>query len=391
VAMLHAAESVRPCGSGARGAATRPSRGRIRRPAGRRVGIVTEGGGHGSMAADACVAVGLEVPRLSAAAVAAVREGHPPSAGSNPIDFAIGTTDPDAYERTIPALARSGEIDALLAVGQLGYWATRFPEFQLQVEAEAEGARRAAAAAREAGVPLVVATVYPDATPARALRENGVPVYREITAAARALGRLADHALTEPSGVPDVPSAKEPLSAEPGGAVAYWAAREILTRAGMRFVPARLTAAAVEAAAAAADEIGYPVAVKAQGILHKSDAGGVALGLSDEAELRAAVADMAARLGMKTVSVERMAPLSEGAEVIIGCRQDPRFGPVLLVGLGGIYTELLRDVRTALAPVTEQQAEALFRELRGAPLLTGVRGRPALDLGAAARAAWPSA
>jgi acyl-CoA synthetase (NDP forming) len=419
--------------------------GRLRLPAGRRIGIVTEGGGHGGMAADAVAAAGLEVPELSADTLAAVREGHPPSTGTNPIDFAIGTTDPDAYARTVPALACSGEIDAVLAVGQLGYWATRFAEFKEQVAAEVEGARRMALAAREVGVPMVVATVYPDAAPARVLREHGIPVFREIPAAARALSRLAGHALARPTGVPELlppeplvaanaPAARELASEEHAGgarsqALDYWAAREALASAGLELVPARLATvqedqpaveimkvagraereelphvrrhaatvdrfrhvAAVEAlvdeAAAAAGELGYPVAVKALGLLHKSDLGGVTLGLADEAAVRSAVAGMAARLGVSGVSVERMAPIDEGVELIIGCRQDPRFGPVLLVGLGGVYTELLRDVRTALAPVDAAHVETLLHELRGAPLLTGMRGRAALDIGAAVRAA----
>ena len=293
----------------------------------------------------------------------------------------------------------------MLAVGQLGYWATRFPEFEGQVAAEFDGASRVAGAAREAGVPVMVATVYPDAAPCRELRAQGVPVFREIPAAARALSHLAEHALAEPSGVPPLPPPGPPLAAPggsdaaDGGALDYWAAREALTGAGLEFVPARLALAPggcpaataaealVEEASAAAAEIGYPVAVKALGLLHKSDVGGVALGLVDDARLRDTVAGMASRLGATAVSVERMAPLADGLEIIVGCRQDPRFGPVLVVGLGGVYTELLRDVRTALAPVDERHAEALLRELRGAPLLMGARGRPALDLGAAARAA----
>ena len=418
VALLHVVESARAGrddgdgpGRAARrapgGASAAPAAaGRLRVPRGRRVGIVTEGGGHGGMTADALAAVGLEVPELSAAALAAVREGHPASTGSNPIDFAIGTTDPDAYERTVPALARSGEIDAVLAVGQLGYWATRFPEFEGQVAAELDGATRVAGAAREAGVPVMVATVYPDAAPCRELRAQGCPVFREIPAAARALSHLAEHALAEPSGVPALPPSEPPLAAPRrvarGGqrrARLLGARARRLRRGRPGAVPARLAVApggalsrpprgaASRRASAAAAAIGYPVAVKALGLLHKSDAGGVALGLVDEVRLRAAVAGMASRLGATAVSVERMAPLADGLEIIVGCRQDPRFGPVLVVGLGGVYTELLRDVRTALAPVDERHAEALLRELRGAPLLTGARGRPALDLGAAARAA----
>ena len=118
----------------------------------------------------------------------------------------------------------------------------------------------------------------------------------------------------------------------------------------MPFAGARIVSAPAEAAAAAA-ELGYPVVLKALGLLHKSDAGGVALGLRDEAALLAAVADMRGRLAPPAFSVEAMAPLADGVELLIGARWDARFGPIALVGLGGLYTEVLRDVAVALAPV----------------------------------------
>jgi hypothetical protein len=137
---------------------------------------------------------------------------------------------------------------------------------------------------------------------------------------------------------------------------------------------------------AAADELGYPVALKALGLLHKSDAGGVVLGLGDAVALRAAHADLRQRLGTERFSVERMAPTGEGAELLIGTRSDPRLGPIALVGAGGLYAEVLRDTAVALAPVDPQPARRLIASLRIAPSLTGARGRPALDLDAAARA-----
>jgi acyl-CoA synthetase (NDP forming) len=133
----------------------------------------------------------------------------------------------------------------------------------------------------------------------------------------------------------------------------------------------------------AASELGYPVVVKALGPLHKSDAGGVALGIEDEQELDAVLARMAT-LSAEGYSVERMARVEGGAELIVGCRRDLRFGPIVLAGLGGIYTELLDDTAVALAPVDTAQAEELIRSLRGAPMLTGARGRLPLDVAAAA-------
>lgn len=412
----------------AAGGGVRLSGGRVRLPAGRRIAIVTEGGGHGGIAADAAAAAGLLVPPLCDATLQSVRWAHPPSTGVNPVDFAIGTTDPDAYARVLPAIIAAGEVDAVLVVGQLGYWGARFPEFEQNVSAEVAGARSMAQAARAAGLPLVVATVYPEAPPALALREEGVPVYREIAAAVGVLARLAATSLSELGGIADLPSV---VSAGPGAgsAVDYWAARQLIGGAGVDLLPARLVRVDVpgdaaevmrvagkpereelphvrrhtvaidrlrhvslvedliDEATAAAAELGYPVAVKALGVLHKSDVGGVVLDLSDRAAVGAAVTRMAARLGVTAVSVERMAPLSDGVELIIGCRRDPSFGPLLLVGLGGVYAELLHDVRIALAPVGEARVEELLRELRGASLLTGARGRPALDIAAAARAA----
>src|SRR5207253_4758600 len=120
-------------------------------------------------------------------------------------------------------------------------------------------------------------------------------------------------------------------------------------------------------------------------LLHKSDAGGVALGIRGEAELELSFSGMTTLGG--EYSVERTAPVDDGVELIVGARRDPRFGPIALVGLGGVYAELLRDTAVALAPVDENEADRLIRSLAGAPLLLGARGREPLDIGAAARAA----
>jgi hypothetical protein len=149
--------------------------------------------------------------------------------------------------------------------------------------------------------------------------------------------------------------------------------------------PDQLIAVSLTAAA----ELGYPVALKAAGLLHKSDAGGVVLGIEDDEALAAAVAAMRERLGADAaeLALERMAPLADGVELLVGCRRDARFGPLLTIGIGGVFTELLADTRTVFAPVDEALAERLLLELRGAPLLRGARGRPPLDVAAAARAA----
>ena len=137
---------------------------------------------------------------------------------------------------------------------------------------------------------------------------------------------------------------------------------------------------------AAASEIGYPVVLKALGQLHKSDAGGVVVGIADAAALGVAYDDMHARLAPGEFSLERTAPLANGVELLIGARWDARFGPVALVGSGGVYAEVLRDTAVALAPVTEARPEAMLRSLRVSPLLVGARGRAPLDVAGAAHA-----
>jgi acyl-CoA synthetase (NDP forming) len=221
--------------------------------------------------------------------------------------------------------------------------------------------------------------MYPRSPSLVALREAGVPVYREIEAAAWTLARLADETERPPRGVPELPPPVD--GPRPDG---YWESRELLASAGIEFPSARRVADFAEARAAAA-ELGYPVAVKALGLLHKSDAGGVALGIEDEQALEESLARMAT-LSAEGYSVERMAPVGDGVELIAGSIQDARFGPVVLVGLGGVYAELLDDTAVALAPVDAPQAEELIRSLRGSAILAGARGRPPVNVAAAAEA-----
>jgi acyl-CoA synthetase (NDP forming) len=265
-------------------------------------------------------------------------------------------------------------VDAVLLTGYFGGYGH---------EAELEAARGLIRASVASPVPLVVQTMYRDSAVARELRASGVPVYGEIESAARALARMREHAEARlrPRRVPELP---EPV---PGAAAeGYWEARELVGRAGIELAPARPARSLAEARTAAA-ELGYPVVLKALGLLHKSDAGGVVLGIENEAALTSSFADIAGRLGPEEYAVERMAALAEGVEVIVGVRRDRRFGPIVVVGLGGVYAEIFRDAAVALAPIDEDEAEDLLRSLRGAPLLTGARGRPPLAVGAAARVA----
>lgn len=349
-------------------------------PRGPRVAIMGDGGGHGGIAASLVAKAGLQVPELSPSTVATLREQLPPSAScANPVDLAGGgEADLRNFERVAHTLLECGDVDAVLLTGYFGGYGEYADVF-----ADPEMATGAALAelTAAAGRPLVVQTMYASSLPADALRRGGVPVYRAIEQAVDALSRLAARRdARDPQDVPALPDPDEPVL-EHG----YEAARALLAAAGVPFV-AQLTVRTAATAQDAAAEIGYPVALKALGAVHKSDAGGVRLGLADADTLAAAYADVEARLHPSAFSVEAMAPLDRGVELLIGARWDARFGPVALVGLGGVYAEVLRDVAVALAPVTPAQAGAMLRKLKAFPLLDGARGRPALDVDAAAAA-----
>jgi acyl-CoA synthetase (NDP forming) len=223
--------------------------------------------------------------------------------------------------------------------------------------------------------------MYWSSEPVAALRRDGVPAYRDVEAAVGALAELVEVEERPRFAVPAI----EP-EAEPVIEAGYLEARELLAAAGVVFPPARRAASADEAVAVAC-ELGYPVAVKALGLLHKSDAGGVVLGLPSDAAVVAAVRDMDARLQPEAYSVEAMADTRDAVELIVGCRRDRRFGPLVLVGLGGVYAELLRDTQVALAPASADELEQLLLRLRGAAVMRGARGRPPVHIRAAAEAA----
>jgi acetate---CoA ligase (ADP-forming) len=347
---------------------------------GPRVAVLADGGGHAGIAAALLQRAGLELPELSEGLRGALRAGLPATAAvSNPVDLAGGgEQDIHSFDRTTSALLGSGEVDAVLISGYFGGY-REYSEATAREELVVIAGL--AGAAREHDRPVVVQTMFPRTPASAELRRSGVPVFESIERAAAVCGRLAEHRARAPEGVPPLPPPAAPARlADP-----YVIARELLAAAGVPFIGARTVAGAAEAVAAAA-ELGYPVALKALGLLHKSDAGGVALGLRDEAALAAAAADMERRLGPRAFAIERMAPLADGVELLIGARWDARFGPVALAGFGGLFTEILRDVAVALAPVDESRAREMLLSLRAASLLRGARGRAPLDVDAAAAA-----
>ncbi|MFE4636325.1 acetate--CoA ligase family protein [Streptomyces sp. NPDC056773] len=373
------------------------------RTGGRRTAVFTDGGGHGAIAADAAEDAGLEVPELAAATQDRLRTVlWAQSATGNPVDLAgMGEQQPLSYSDTVAELLAAEEVDAVLMTGYFGGYAASEGGLggggqaggSVLAEGETRAAEKIVTHLAESPKPLVVQSMYPGSPSCRVLAEAGIPVFAATEDAARALaamtGRPTGSApeLPGPSGspealgtpaIPELPAAAPPLR-DPG----YHRVRALLGAAGVPFPEAREVTDEAGVLAAAAEFEG-PYVLKALHLLHKSDAGGVALGLADREALLAAYRDMRARLGAGSYSVEAMADLSDGIELIVGVNHDPRFGPVAMVGLGGVLTETLRDVAFALAPVPARRAEELLRGLRTAALLAGVRGRPAVDVAAAA-------
>jgi acyl-CoA synthetase (NDP forming) len=380
-----------------------------RRPRGRRVAVFADGGGHGSVAADLLEAAGLEVPAFGPAFQARLGAELPPGAAvGNPIDLAgAGERDIASFDRVLRVLADlAGEIDAVLVTGYFGGYGGYSPTLAADELKVAAAMTRTVA---DAAIPVVIHTMHAAREAPGVLRSGGIPVYPTVDEAVLALTALSRHggvtsarpdrgALlgsgavggldsssgaasgAAPAGPPWLPAPEPPLRDD-----GYWAARELLQRHGVPFVGGA-PAASLDEALVVAAEIGYPVVLKALGLNHKSDAGGVALDLSGPEHLAAAVRDLRARLDPPGFSVERMADTSGGAELLAGARWDPRFGPVVLIGLGGVHAELFHDVALALAPVSPAQARALLGSLRGAAILGGARRRPMLDLEAACAA-----
>jgi acyl-CoA synthetase (NDP forming) len=347
------------------------------RPRGRRLAILTDGGGHGALASDLAATAGLAVPLHSQDLATQIAKVLPPTASTvNPIDLAGGgEQDVSSYGRVGRIALDSGEVDALLLTGFFGGYSRRSDEYRRM---EVDAAARLADACRESGRTLLVHTMHFDTPPADELRRQSIPVYTAVDAAIRALA-LAVRCSDSPPALLPLPRAAAPVAGDD-----YWAARELMVSAGLPFPPARRITSSAEARWAAG-EIGFPLVVKALGVLHKSDSGGVVLDIRDPGHLNTVAEELYARLGSPDLAIEAMAPLSRGVELIVGARWDPSFGPVVLVGLGGIYAEILRDTVVALAPIDEEAAAGMLRSLGGAALLLGARGRPAVALDAAAR------
>jgi acyl-CoA synthetase (NDP forming) len=221
------------------------------------------------------------------------------------------------------------------------------------------------------------------------LRAAGIPWFPTTERALRAITRLT-HWAARDHGVAEVPPLGLPGLADEMGVIPEYRAKALLGPAGVAF-PRGQFAASAQAAVAAAEAVGYPVAMKAQAAAlgHKSDAGGVILNLADGAavheawsRIHANVAAYDGTIALDGVLIEGMG--KRGLEMIVGARNDPEWGPVILAGFGGVTAEILQDVRLLTADLTQEAVEAELMQLASAALLAGYRGAPALDVPALA-------
>ena len=357
-------------------------------PAGNRVGIVSNAGGPGVLAADACAGHGLEVPELSAATQQALA-GFLPSAAalSNPVDL-IASSGAAAYRQALGTLLEGHEVDAVLAI---------FTPTLVTEPADVAGAvLEALHLARASGCTVPVVASFLGAPEAAALLETAdvtVPCFDYPETAVRALAHAAAYGewRARPEGaepaLADVdPNAARRLLEGHDPSRPWLVGQEALDVLACYGIPVLSGITVHDAASAgeAASALGVPVALKAvgPGLLHKSERGALRLGLVAPAEVAQAYREMAGALGtdMEGALVQPMA--GPGVETIAGFVQHDPFGPLVLFGLGGTAVELLGDHVTRLAPLTDVDAAEMVGGLRSSPLLTGFRGSTPVDTGA---------
>ena len=351
-------------------------------PAGDRVAILTNAGGPAIMAADACAALDLELPELGEETRRRLEDYLPPEAAiQNPVDM-IASATPESYRVCMRALVEDPGTDSVLVI--FGAPPTVDPTRTLEAIAEV--------AAEPHGKTVLVCLMgrLEQLSRTERLREAKVPVYVYPESAVRALSALVDRGrwLSKPLGAlldvsVDRDGAREVIRGAVGRGGGYLVDDEVQALLAAYGIPQARTrrCRTEEEAVASAAELGLPVVMKISctEIVHKSDAGGVFLNLRSELEVRGAYHRILAAAqpllrcsdGFGVVVQEQV---EGGQETIIGMTADPNFGPLIMFGIGGIYVEVLKDVVFRLCPITDLDADEMLRELRGFPLLTGVRG-----------------
>jgi acetate---CoA ligase (ADP-forming) len=340
-------------------------------PRGRRVAVLTNAGGLGILCADACEGAGLTLPALAEATVEELRAVLPGEAStSNPVDM-LGSAVGSTYSTVLPILLRDPGIDSVIVLF--------VPPVVAGAEEVAEAIATAVGDVSDNDKPVLACVISDKGIPEQLLSAP-LAAFSFPESAARALGRAADRAewLRAPQGSApdragiDTQRAKELVANADDRWLDPAEARALLQAYGVPVVTER-NAGTVDEAVAAAEEIGYPAVLKtALAGVHKTERGGVALDLRDAGAVREA----AERIGPPFI----VQPLVRGgAELLVGAVQDPVFGPLLAVGPGGTYAELIGDASFRLAPLTDADATELTQAGKVGRLLAGFRGAPAAD------------
>jgi acetyl coenzyme A synthetase (ADP forming)-like protein len=365
-------------------------------PPGRRVAIVTNAGGPGILAVDACEAAGLSVVPFAEPTRQRLSAFLPPEASlANPVDM-VASAGPDAYTRTLETTLTADEVDAVLVIYT--------PVDPRRADETLQAIRDGVAAGRRAGAttkPVLACLMAASGRP-QALDVGGerIPAYAFPENAARALAKATAYAewRAQP---PALLWSFDDIRVDEARAVCRQAlqnrgdgwlngdeTRALLDAFGVPLA-AGMLAHSGEEAVALARVLGFPVAAKlaSRRVPHKSDIGAVHLNLSSDSAVRRAYADVmtCARTLVPDADIDGVliqAMITGGVETMVGVTEDALFGPLVGFGLGGIHVEILGDVRFRVAPLTDRDADELLREIRGLPLLNGYRGHPPADLDA---------
>ena len=365
-------------------------------PPGKRVAILTNGGGPGILTADACADMGLELPELSPETLSGLMSILPKGSGyANPIDMtAEGSAE--QYRQSLLLLAKDSQIDIAIVIF--------IPPIVTQPEVVAQAIVETSQEFRRLGKTLVASFMGIRGSSLQLNSPDGgaVPSFVFPESTAHAIAKACEYRgwLSRPKGsIPDLSNidkdrAKAIISAafERSAAMSFWLdARDtvdLLEAYGIRTVPS-IAARSAEEAAHIAGKIGFPVAVKllSSTITHKTEVDGVVLDLKSATEVKQAFSrlkDKLTALGreqeMEGVIVQEM--VKGGVEIIVGVTQDPSFGPLMLFGMGGIYTELLEDTALRIHPLTDLDAREMVQSVRVYRLLKGWRGAKPSDINA---------
>jgi acyl-CoA synthetase (NDP forming) len=363
-------------------------------PAGRRVAILSDGGGPGLLCASACRAARLSVPPLSDSTKDRLAAFLPPMTTiGNPLELAFSLS-PDPYRQAVETLLSAREVDALIAI--------HTPLDEDGSPAMLDAIRQGTAAGRAAegsGKPVLACLVARDAAAEPIeLAGESIPTYAFPESAARVLGKVAAYAQWRagPHGIiPDFEdmdpasarqTCRRALEERGAGWLSAEETRAVLDAMRLPVAPGGVAHTA-EQAAELARHIGFPVAVKlaSRRTLHKTEKGAVHLNVADEAAVRNAFEAVRRCLEADdspeaTDGVLVQAMFASQAEVIVKMLEDPSFGPLITFGLGGIHVEVIADVSVRVTPLTDRAAAAMVREIRGYPLLEGYRGHAPADI-----------